>query len=92
VLSACDVGLGAGVGTDELLGLVTALLALGSVGVLASVLPVADDAVAELSVLVHERLVAGASLSDALLAAREDAGLDPLAAATASAFLAFGAG
>ncbi len=44
VLSACDSGVGAPVGTDELLGMVSGLLRLGSAGVLASVVSVNDEA------------------------------------------------
>ena len=47
VFSACDVGLAASVGTDELLGVVGALLMLGSAGVVASLMPVPDGVVAE---------------------------------------------
>ena len=91
VLSACDAGLGASVGADELLGLVSALMAVGSAGVLAAVLPVADTSVVELSVLVHRRLLAADDLAEAARAARGDLAGDPVAAATAAAFLAFGA-
>ena len=91
MLSACDAGLGASVGADELLGLVSALMTLGSAGVLASVLPVADESVVDLSVEVHRRLLAGDDLAQALCHARNAAADDPVAQATASAFLAFGA-
>jgi tetratricopeptide (TPR) repeat protein len=90
VLSACDAGLGASVGADELLGLVSALMAVGSAGVLASVLPVGDATVVGLSVAVHERLLAGDDLAEAARRARLGAAGDPVVAATASAFLAFG--
>jgi len=90
VLSACDAGLGATVGADELLGLVSALLSLGSAGVLASVLPIGDTPVVEMSLAVHGRLFAGDDLSEAALVARAAAAGDPVAAATAAAFLAFG--
>jgi len=91
VLSSCDAGLGASVGADELLGLVNALMTLGSAGVLASVLPVPDASVVDLSVVVHRELLAGADLATSLLSARLDSVGDPVAHATASAFLAFGA-
>ncbi len=91
VLSACDAGLGASVGSDELLGLVNALMTLGSAGVLASVLPVADTSVVDLSVDVHRGLLAGQDLATALRDARRRTLDDPVAGATASAFLAFGA-
>lgn len=91
MLSACDAGLGASVGADELLGLVSALMTLGSAGVLASVLPVADESVVDLSVEVHRRLLAGDDLAQALCHARSGAADDPVSQATASAFVAFGA-
>ncbi|HEY5031073.1 MAG TPA: CHAT domain-containing protein, partial [Actinomycetes bacterium] len=87
----CDAGLGASVGADELLGLVNALMTLGSAGVLASVLPVADTSVVDLSVDVHRGLLAGQDLATALRDARGHTFDDPVARATASAFLAFGA-
>jgi tetratricopeptide (TPR) repeat protein len=90
ILSACDVGLGASVGADELLGLVSALMAVGSAAVLASVLPVGDAPVVDLSVVVHQRLLAGDDLAEAARAARSLLADDPVAAATAAAFLAFG--
>jgi CHAT domain-containing protein len=91
VLSACDVGVGQAVGVDELLGVVTALMSVGSAGVLASVLPVPDAGAAELSVTVHQRLLAGDDLAQALQHARSAGSGPPLAATTAGAFVAFGA-
>lgn len=92
VLSACESGLGTPTGADELLGLATALIPLGTAGLLASVVPVNDAATVPLMLTVHERLRAGASLPQALLAARTAAVAsgDPLAVATAAAFLALG--
>jgi tetratricopeptide (TPR) repeat protein len=90
MLSACEAGLGTSVGSDELLGLVSALMTVGSAGVLASVLPVGDTTVVELSVVVHQRLLAGDDLAHAALRARQHAAGDPVAAATAAAFAAFG--
>lgn len=92
VLSACESGLGTPTGADELLGLATALIPLGTAGLLASVVPVNDAATVPLMLTVHERLRAGASFPQALLAARTAAAdsSDPLAVATAAAFLALG--
>ncbi len=92
VLSACDAGLGASVGADELLGLVSALMTFGSAGVLASVLPVGDATVVDMSVVVHERLLAGDDLAQAARQARAAAAESgsSVAVATARAFLAFG--
>jgi CHAT domain-containing protein len=75
---------------DELLGMVTALVPLGTVSILASVVPVHDASTAPLMVAFHERLRAGASFGEALLATRAAAGDDPVAVATALSFLALG--
>ncbi|GAA4444894.1 hypothetical protein GCM10023170_022950 [Phytohabitans houttuyneae] len=75
---------------DELLGMVTALVPLGTASILASVVPVHDGATAPLMVAFHERLRAGASFAEALLAVRASGGDDPVATATALSFLALG--
>ena len=56
VLSSCSSAVGAAVGADELLGLVSALIALGSAGVVASVVPVNDPATVPLMTALHEHL------------------------------------
>ena len=99
VLSSCESGVagtvtggsmaGASV-VDELLGMVTALVPLGTASILASVVPVHDGATAPLMVSFHERLRAGASFAEALLAVRAGTGDDPVAVATALSFLALG--
>jgi len=90
VLSACDTGVAAPVGADELLGLVSSLLRLGTVGVLASVVPVNDAASVPFMVAVHEALVGGSPLAEAALHGRRLAGQDPLALATAASFNVWG--
>ncbi len=90
VLSACDSGVLAPVGAGELLGLVSSLLAIGTVGVVASVAVVNDEATVDVMVDVHAALDSGADLAGALLAARTSAADDPTRAATAAAFLALG--
>ncbi|BCB76985.1 hypothetical protein GCM10022251_44660 [Phytohabitans flavus] len=103
VLSSCESGVagtvtagsvaastpGASV-VDELLGMVTALVPLGTASILASIVPVHDGATAPLMVAFHERLRAGASFAEALLGVRSAAGDDPVAVATALSFLALG--
>lgn len=102
VLSSCESGVagtvtagsvatsaGAAV-VDELLGMVTALVPLGTASILASVVPVHDGATAPLMVAFHERLRAGASFAEALLAVRAAGGGDPVTVATALSFLALG--
>ena len=91
VLAGCDSGVAAPVGADELLGLVSSLMPLGAAGIVASVVPVNDIAVVPVMVALHEALQRGATLPEALLAARRAAGGDPLAEATAHSFLALGA-
>ena len=90
VLSACDSGVSVPVGADELLGLTSALLSLGTAGVLASVAEVNDEATVPFMLSVHDRLAAGDDLPAALLAARQQAEGDGLAEATAASFLALG--
>lgn len=90
VLSACDTGVAGPVGADELLGLVSSLLRLGTVGVLASVVPVNDAASVPFMVAVHEALVSGESMAKAALQGRRLAGDDPLAQATAASFNVWG--
>ncbi len=90
VLSACDSGVLAPVGAGELLGLVSALLAIGTAGVVASVAVVNDEATVDVMVDVHAALDAGADLATALHTARSAAAGDPTRVATAAAFLALG--
>jgi CHAT domain-containing protein len=90
VLSSCDSGMAAAVGAGELLGLVSSLIPLGAAGVIASVVPVNDPAAVPLMLALHAALQTGASLPEALLAARQTASGDALAAATALSFVAFG--
>lgn len=89
LLTACESGVGSPTGADELLGLTTSLSALGTAGLLATVVPVSDAASVELSLTVHERLRAGDDLGAALLAARR-AATGARDRATAWSFLALG--
>jgi CHAT domain-containing protein len=56
VLSSCNSALGAPSGADELLGVVRALMSLGSAGVVASVVPVDDPATVPFMLALHQRL------------------------------------
>lgn len=91
ILSACDSGGAAPIGPHEALGLVSALLGMGTADVLASVVPVNDQAT--LSVMGHVHGVAGrgGTLTEGWLAARKAAAGDVLHAATAASFTAWGA-
>ena len=91
VLSSCDSGVGAPLGADELLGLVSSLISLGAAGVLASVVRVNDMAAVALMTAVHAAVADGTDFAQALLAARTDGPDDPVSVATALSFTAFGA-
>ncbi|MGW8065373.1 CHAT domain-containing protein [Streptomyces ziwulingensis] len=91
ILSCCDTARFATVGADELLGLVTALLPLGTAGVVACSAPVNDAAVVPLMLALHKGLDAGLSLAEALRDARAALPGDAVHQATGWAFCAFGA-
>ncbi|XUL86430.1 CHAT domain-containing protein [Streptomyces galilaeus] len=91
ILSSCDTARLAPVGADELLGLVTALLPLGTAGVVASSAPVSDAAVVPLMLALHKGLSTGLSLAEALRDARAALPGDAMHQATGWAFTAFGA-
>ena len=90
VLSSCESGMAAHVGADELLGMVSALVPLGTASLLASVVPVNDGATVPFMVGFHNQVQAGASFAEALLAAQQRAADDPVAVATALSFVALG--
>jgi CHAT domain-containing protein len=92
ILASCDSGLLVPAGADELLGLTTSLVALGTVGIVASVVPVADAAATRLMLALHERLEGCGSLAEALRGACDDLGDDPILTATGRSFVALGAG
>lgn len=91
ILSCCDTARFASVGADELLGLVTALLPLGTAGVVACSAPVNDAAVVPLMLALHQGIGAGLSLAEALRDARVSLPGDATHRATGWAFSAFGA-
>jgi hypothetical protein len=91
VLSACDSGGAATVGTDELLGLATTVLGLGSAGVVASITVVDDAATVPVMENLHTSLEAGAGIAEAMLASREQALGSDIERATAASFLGLGA-
>jgi tetratricopeptide (TPR) repeat protein len=90
VLSACETGDMQPVGADELLGLSVSLLAMGSAGVISSLVKVHDHATADVMPHVHDALRRGESGAAAMLHARSIAAADPLLLATAVSFTAFG--
>jgi tetratricopeptide (TPR) repeat protein len=91
VLSSCDSAVGAPSGADELLGIVTALISLGSAGVLASVVRVDDPSTVPLMIDLHHHLRLGVGLSQAHLRARQAARPDPARRVTADSFIPLGA-
>lgn len=90
VLSACESGVMAPVGDQELLGLAAALLSMGTAGVVSSLAEVDDVATVEVMVALHARLRQGGGLGDALLAAREAAAGSDVLTATAASFTVLG--
>lgn len=91
VLPSCDSGRLAPVGADELLGLAAALFPLGTAGLAACLVPVNDEAVVPLMLALHERLLAGVTLAEAMRDARHAVAGDPLHRATGWAFTVMGA-
>ena len=93
MLSACDSGLSTVHPGDELLGLAASLLGLGTRTIVASLLPVPDDATRPLMLDVHGRLRPGhppAALAGAQAARRWRAMNGALAAA--ASFVCLGRG
>lgn len=90
VLPACESGRLQPIGADELLGLSTALLPLGTAGIVASLVPVNDPATVPVMLALHGALRRGATLAEALCVARRAAGDDPVCQATARSFIALG--
>ncbi|WP_211264115.1 CHAT domain-containing protein [Streptosporangium amethystogenes] len=91
LLSSCDSGRLQPVGANELLGLATALLPLGTAGIVASSVPVDDEAVVPLMLALHEGLRRGLSMAEALRDARLSMPGDALHRATGWSFSAIGA-
>jgi tetratricopeptide (TPR) repeat protein len=92
VLSSCDSGVLAPAGADELLGLVSSLLPLGTAGIVAGVVPLNDDALVPLMVSLHRHLLAGQSLAESMYNVRLDAADDPVQRVAAISLVALGAG
>ncbi len=90
VLSACDSGVMVPVGANELLGLASVLLSLGTAGIVSSIAEVNDEATVDLMLDVHAGLSAGGGLAEVMFAARQRAAGDLVTRATAAAFVALG--
>ena len=91
VLSACESGVVAPIGSGEMLGLASAMLSMGTAGIVSSVAPVNDAATAVLMVDVHRALDDGDDLGTVMLRARRSSRGDRVRQATAAAFVAMGA-
>jgi tetratricopeptide (TPR) repeat protein len=99
ILPSCESARLAPAGADELLGLASALLPLGTAGIVASVAQVSDRAAAPLMLALHRRLRAAGPGPGALAAALRDARSDacrataddPVVTAAGWSFIALGA-
>jgi tetratricopeptide (TPR) repeat protein len=92
VLPSCDSGVLAPAGADELLGLVSSLLPLGTAGIAAAVVPLNDAAAVPLMVELHRCLRAGQTLAESMLSVRHAASADVVQHGAAISLLTFGAG
>jgi tetratricopeptide (TPR) repeat protein len=92
VLSSCDSAVAAPAGADELLGLVSSLLPLGTAGIVAGVVVLNDYAVVPVMVDLHRHLRAGRTLAEALHQVRCAPAADQVQQATALSLVALGAG
>jgi tetratricopeptide (TPR) repeat protein len=93
VLSACDSGYTEAAAGDELTGLTSALLSMGSRSVVASVGLVPDSgATADLMTRFHIGVASGQGASAALAAAADQVASDPAGYLAAASFIAVGAG
>jgi tetratricopeptide (TPR) repeat protein len=92
ILAACDSAAGVSLEGDELLGFVSALIARGTAGMIASAVMVPDLEAVQLMRTLHEFLLGGATLAEALHAARATIDrTEPRAFVNWCAFTAFGA-
>jgi len=71
VLASCQSGTEVSYAGDEVLGFVSALLARGTAGVVASIAAVPDVAAVDLMCGLHEQLIKGRTLAQALYEARQ---------------------
>jgi hypothetical protein len=92
VLSSCDMAMDRVVAGDAVLGMASGLLQLGVASLIAPVVPVPDEEVADFMIALHERMAAGATGSEALAAtAAAFDGDTPRRQAVRQSFVAFGA-
>ena len=91
VLSSCDSGVLAPAGSNELLGLASSLLPVGTAGIIAAVVPLNDRAAAAVMVNLHRQLRAGRTFAEAMCAVRSEPRADPAQHAAALSLMALGA-
>jgi hypothetical protein len=92
ILASCQSGADVSYDGGEVLGFVSALLARGTAGLVASVATIPDVATIDLMSGLHERLVAGSTLAQALHHARNGLDVDdPGKYVTWCTFAAYGA-
>jgi len=91
VLSACDSGVLAPTGADELLGLVSSLLPLGTAGIAAAIVQLNDHAAVPVMLNLHRNLRAGQTLAESIRTVLSAVTGDPIQEATAMSLLALGA-
>jgi tetratricopeptide (TPR) repeat protein len=92
ILPSCDSGRLAPAGADELLGLTSSMLPLGTAGVVASVAPLNDLAAVPLMVSLHQQLRSGQTLAGSLCTIRRQVSDDPVLLGAAWSLMALGAG
>jgi tetratricopeptide (TPR) repeat protein len=93
LLSACQSGVGQALAGDEVMGLTATLFALGTRTVVATVIPIPDQAARPLMLALHDGLRRGLPPATALTRARDEVDQDdPSQLATAAAFCCYGAG
>ena len=93
VLAACDSGVSMVHPGDELLGLVSACLGLGTQSLVACVMPVPDGAARTVMLTLHRELIRGTPIAHALArAVAREAGDDGQTLAAKASFVCFGAG
>jgi hypothetical protein len=91
VLSSCDSGVLAPAGANDLLGLVSSLLPLGTAGIIAAIVPLNDQAVVPIMVDLHRHLRSGQTLAESVYRVRRGLGDDPVRQATAASLVTLGA-
>ena len=92
ILSSCESGALAPAGADELLGLVSTLLPLGTAGIIAATLPLNDHAIVPVMIALHQHLRADRTLAEAMCRVRTELTGDPVQQATAASLITLGAG